>query len=259
MRSAMEWLEEFDGFDDLVLFLDFDGTLAPIVERPGDARPLEGVVDLVEKISKYIPVGVISGRGLDDVRKRFGADGIYYAGSHGMEILTPHGERHEPEKVQELSEEIDRQRARLHEIFDDVDGVELEEKRFGMAVHFRRNPEARQQVERALNAAVEDHPRLKVGEGKMVRELQPDLDWHKGTALRFIWQKIPRGESCFALYLGDDVTDEDAFEEIGDDGMGILVAEEKRPTAAGLGLDNPQQVRDFLMALLARIEGADQA
>ena len=253
MHNAIEWLDDESDLDDLVLFLDFDGTLAPIVERPGDAQPLDGVTELVEAISERIPVAVISGRGLEDVAARLGADGVVYAGSHGMEIRDRQGMRHESEKLKSLLPEIDALETGLREQFSKHSEIEVERKRFGVAVHFRRAPKLREDVEQILEHLVETHHHFTVGTGKMVRELQPNLGLNKGTALRFIWNVVDEEQRRRPIFIGDDVTDEDAFEMIEDRGIGILVGEHDRPTAARLRLDDPGEVRAFLRRLAKRL------
>lgn len=254
MQSAMEWFDEQDVFDDLAVFLDFDGTLAPIVDRPGEARPVDGVTEVVEAIATRLPVAVISGRGLDDVAQRLGADGIYYSGSHGMEIQSPDGERDETPQLQALLPVLDHHEEQLRRRFAEEPGVEIERKRFGVAVHFRRRPEARDTVQRVVEEAAGQSPKLKWSTGKMVRELQPDVDLHKGTALRAIRERIDEEHALRPIYIGDDRTDEDAFEAIADDGIGILVAQDQRPTAARLRLDDPVQVKAFLRRLAKRLD-----
>lgn len=248
MEHGIKWLKNRERADDLALFLDFDGTLAPIVERPGDARPLEGIPELIERIGRHIPVAVISGRGLDDVSDRLGTSSIYIAGSHGMEIRPPHQPAEAEERVESLLPVLDDEEARLRDHFAEVSGIEIERKRFGIAIHFRRRPEAREKVEKAIEKSIEAHPELKMGTGKMVRELQPDVDVDKGTALRIIRERIDASQQ-WALYVGDDRTDEDAFEAVADDGAGILVAEEPRSSAARYWLRDPREVRQFLEAI----------
>ena len=254
MQSAMTWLKKQSKVEDLVLFLDFDGTLAPIVERPDDARPLDGIRELVELIAERIPVAIISGRGLDDVVKRLGAQGIYYAGSHGMEIQDREGQRHEADELKELLPELGQHEAWLRDWFSDLPEIEIERKRFGVAVHFRRAPTAGVEVEQALQRILERSPGLKIGTGKMVREVQPDVAQNKGTALRFIWDAIDKQRRRRPIFIGDDVTDEDAFEVIRDRGVGVLVARQGRSTAAELILESPKQVRQFLYCLVDKLD-----
>lgn len=252
MKSAMEWLREAGDLGKIALFLDFDGTLAPIIERPREAKALEGTEELVSALGEKIDVAVISGRGLDDIRRRFWVDDIYYAGSHGMEIVAPDGRVHEPEAVEQYLPVLNRIEGPLRDRFAGRDGIEIERKRFGLTVHFRREPEAKGEVEQVLGQIVAENPGLKVGLGKMVRELQPDVEWDKGHALRFIQKQLADvGRGGRPIYIGDDWTDEHAFEVIEDEGIGILVSEEERPTAARYGLANPGEVQEFLRALEA--------
>lgn len=253
MKEATQWLQEQADVEDLAIFLDFDGTLAPIVERPGDARPVEGVAPLIERIAEWLPVAIISGRGLDDISDRLGAEGIHYAGSHGMEIRGPHGEHHEFEELTELLPELDRREARLREELSDVAGVEVERKRFGIALHYRRNPKARPTVEEVAAEAADASPRLKVSTGKKLRELQPDVELDKGTALRYILDRVDPEGRRRPLYIGDDRTDEDAFAVIGDEGIPIVVGDEGRETLAKYRLRDPEAVRNFLERLANRL------
>lgn len=256
MQSALEWIDGREDMGEIALFLDFDGTLAPIVDRPGDARPLDGIADLVESIGERIPVGVISGRGLDDVFKRLGVAGIYYSGSHGMEIQEPDGSRDKSAQLEALIPEVDRHEAWLRRRFSEISEVEIERKRFGVAVHFRRRPQMREEVEKAVRQIVEESGGLRAERGKMVREVQPDVDRDKGTALRSIWNRFDAEQRRRPIYIGDDRTDEDAFSAIQEVGLGILVAEEQRPSAARLRLSNPEEVRDFLRRLSEKLQAS---
>lgn len=253
MKKATDWLERAERLEQTLLFLDFDGTLSPIVDRPGEARPLEGVPEVLEEIGKSIPLAVISGRGAEDVKTRLGVEGIYVAGSHGMEIVDPGGREHQPEKVGAFLEILDEEERRLRERFVNREAVEIERKRFGVAVHYRRAPEEEEGIRNELQAILRRRKDLKIGEGKKVLELQPDVDWDKGRALDFIFEELGR-QGGLPIYIGDDVTDEDAFREIRRrDGVGILVAEEERPSAAKYRLRSPEEVRSFLKAFSERL------
>lgn len=253
VEDARQWLEQTESVDDLVVFLDFDGTLAPIVDRPAQARPVEGVVAIIEELATLVPVAIISGRGLDDVRRRLGAEGIYYAGSHGMEIRHPDGRRHDDPELTRMLPGLDRHEEWLRRIFAEVEGVEIERKRFGIAVHYRRNPEARSKVEQRVAEVVRRNPGLKVGQGKMVREVQPNVELDKGTALRFIRDQIDPDTSRRPLYIGDDKTDEDAFAALEDDGISILVGQATWETGADYRLSDPMEVRQFLRDLVEEL------
>lgn len=258
MRQGREWLEQQASVADVICFLDFDGTLAPIVDRPGEARPLDGVVGLVEGLSTVIEVAVISGRGVEDVRQRLGANGIYYSGSHGLELMDPSGAV-ECLVDEALVERIDEAERALRRRFVEVEGVELERKAASIAVHYRRAPDRSSEVSRVLQKLAktlgdEEH-RLGIHEGKMVLELQPQIGRDKGTALVAIWEAIDPGRNRRPIYIGDDRTDEDAFEVIADHGEGaaILVASHPRPSHAEWRLDDPHAVKAWLKALASRL------
>jgi trehalose-phosphatase len=94
------------------------------------------------------------------------------------------------------------------------------------------------------------HDNLRKTVGKKVFELQPKLDWHKGKALRWLRQALKLDTADrLPVFIGDDVTDEDAFEEIRGYGVGIVVREESRPTFARYALEDPAEVATFLARL----------
>jgi alpha,alpha-trehalase len=232
---------------DTVLLLDYDGTLTPIVSHPQDAWLGEEMRETLLKLANWCTVAVISGRGLEDVRKRVAIDGIYYAGSHGFEIEGP-GIKMEHENALTFVPLLDELEADLRDVLASVDGALVERKRFSIALHYRNVSEADAPlVEAAADKAVKSAPRLRKTYGKMVYELQPDIDWNKGRAVEWLLDVLEVGEKDTAVfYLGDDVTDEDALEAVKDFGTGIVVGEGDRKTAAHYRLADVEEVRDFL-------------
>jgi len=107
-------------------------------------------------------------------------------------------------------------------------------------------------VEASVDDALARHPDLRKGYGKQVFELQPRLDWHKGTAVLWLLHALALdGPDVLALYIGDDLTDEDAFRTVADRGIGIVVAAGARPTAASYVLKHPEEVHAFLRHLIS--------
>ena len=242
------------------VFFDFDGTLSEIVKDPDSAQLSDGAADALTALSAQCPVAILSGRDLADVRQRIGLPGIWYAGSHGFELTGPDDEHHQNEEAAASIPVLAEAAAELAEQLDHIPGVVVEHKRFGVAVHYRNAARDRiGEVAAAVRSAAQ-RTALRVTTGREVIELRPNIDWDKGKTLRWVLDYIQDKERQSApepllpIYLGDDITDEDGFDAVHDDGVAILVRHSDdgdRATAAGYALDNPDQVREFT-ALLAR-------
>lgn len=235
------------------IFLDYDGTLTPIVESPDKAVLSESMRDTILSVAKRFKTAVISGRDLQDVRDKVGIDHIYYAGSHGFDIAGPGGQRETFQQGQEFLPDLDKAETMLKEKAGKIPGVLLERKKFSIAVHYRKVArEAVGQVKEAVDRVASRFDGLKASSGKKVYELRPDMDWDKGKALLWVLDSLDlKGSDVLPLYIGDDTTDEDAFRAIKDQGIGIVVMEASRPTAARYRLRDPGEVRKFLDRLAA--------
>jgi len=237
----------------LLVGLDFDGTLTAIVDRPEDARLTSDTRVVLARLAERSDtcVAILSGRALDDVRDRVGIPGLYYAGNHGLEIAGPKLECMHPAALAALPE-LRAAAAELQQRLREVPGAMVEDKGVTLSVHYRMvAPAARSAVRDVALRSVSMRPGIRVTQGKMVVELRPDVEWHKGTALAFIRRSLPAGEAALAVFLGDDRTDEDAFRALGPEDWGVLVAATPPPrTAARSFLADPQEVVAFLRALL---------
>ena len=237
---------------DVCVFLDYDGTLTPIVERPEDAVLDPVMRQRLKRVAARFRTAVISGRGLDDLVARVGVEDIFYAASHGFELRHPNGETRANDEAEAAAERLGELQEALAATLGTTDGVQLERKRFGLAVHFRRvAAEDAADVEQAVREVARDFPELAIKSGKKVFEFVPDLDWDKGKAVEWILQTTGLGpETAYPLFLGDDVTDEDAFRAIDDWGCGIVVGlDGPRDTHAYFILDDVEAVGRFLDAL----------
>ncbi len=240
-----------------VVFLDFDGTLSPIVERPEDAALLPDARRAVERLAARMPVVVVSGRGREDVARRVGLAQLTYAGSHGFDIAGPRiAHRVAPETAAAIS----RVTADLRRRLAGVPGAQLEPKGPTVAVHYRRvDPAAAGRVEAAVDAALEGEDELVKTGGKKVFEVRPALDWDKGRAVLFLLAAMGLdGPEVLPLYVGDDLTDEDAFRALAarpTGGIGVRVADEPAATAAAYSLASPAEVAR-LLDRLAELPGA---
>jgi trehalose-phosphatase len=240
------------------VFLDYDGTLTPIVQRPELALLSDDMRDAVRTLAQNCTVVVMSGRDLSDVRARVGLEDIVYGGSHGFEISGPRGMHIEQQQGSEFLPWLDQVELALRERLGRIAGVLVERKKYAIAVHFRQVAQADlEAVESAVNAVLATQPKLRKTHGKKIFEVQPDIDWDKGRAMIWLLAKLGLAQSdAFVLYLGDDSTDEDAFRALNTHGhgIGILVRDEARDTAAQYALGSIEEVRRFLgeLATLAR-------
>jgi alpha,alpha-trehalase len=234
------------------IFLDYDGTLTPIVERPEDAVLDPRMRERLRRVAARYRTAVISGRGLEDLVERVGVPDIFYAASHGFELRHPGGEELSNEAAERAAEGLDDLAAMLERKLADTPGTQLERKRFGLAVHYRRAASgAEATVERAVQEAAATFPSLTLKTGKKVFEFVPDLEWDKGEALKWILETAGLGpDTAYPIFIGDDVTDEDAFRAIDDWGCGIAVGEDgPADTFAYFKLDDVEAVGRFLEAL----------
>lgn len=229
--------------------LDFDGTLSEIVADPDTAALVEGAGAALERVALQCPVAILSGRDLADIRDRVGLPGIWYAGSHGFELIDPDGNYHRNDAASAAVPVLERAAAQLRAELGAIPGARVEHKRFAVAVHYRNA--APERVGEITAAAHRQGHRLnlRVTGGRKVVELRPDIDWDKGTALAWIGERVHQTGRVLPIYVGDDLTDEDAFDAIRLNGIGVVVRHDEdggRPTAAQFTLNNPGEVREFL-------------
>ncbi|MFD1094833.1 trehalose-phosphatase [Salegentibacter chungangensis] len=234
-----------------LFFLDFDGTLAPIVTHHQDAAMDPEMKNIVEKLASEYKIAVISGRGLSDVKKRVGLENIYYAGSHGFEISGPGNFSKDNEEAKKILPVFEKTEPVLKERLKHIQGVEFERKKFTLAIHYRQAAgSAEEEVHRITEEVLAKHKQLKIGEGKKVIEIRPNLEWDKGKAVEILKMKIGNSETAaYSVYIGDDVTDEDAFETL-ENGLGILVGDHGKETYADFRLKDVEEVKEFLSKLL---------
>ena len=236
----------------IAVFLDYDGTLSPIVETPDLAVMPEDIRETVTELSRHCPVGIISGRDLKDVQDKVRIDSIVYAGSHGFDIAGPKGLEVGHTVGEEFLPVLDNAEKELLRQLDSIQGVFVERKKFAIAIHYRRlDPEKVEGVETIVDEIAARHPGLRKSYGKKIFELQPSMDWHKGKALFLFLRTLKLdGEDVLPFYIGDDVTDEDAFRALKGRGIGIVVWDHSYETAAVYSLKNPDEVLEFLLRLI---------
>ena len=256
LPSALDHVQEIAGARQhaLAVFLDYDGTLTPIVSRPEQAVLSDSMRAVLRALATKLPVAILSGRDLEDVRRRVGIDAIVYAGSHGFDIAGPRGLRRQT--ATESLPDLGMAEKELHEALDGISGARVERKRFSIAAHYRNVGEnCVPEVQRLVEAVAARHPELRRIDGKKVYELLPNVDWHKGKAVLWLLRTLDlEGENVRPIYIGDDRTDEDAFGvlDLEERGVGVIVTEHPRQSAACYMLADSSEVELFLRSLIAR-------
>lgn len=237
-----------------VIFLDYDGTLTPIVKRPEDAVLSDEMRKTLEELAEEFKVAVVTGRDKEDVESLVGIEKLIYAGSHGYIITGPDEMLMEHPDSKKIIPKLDQiEKEVVQALKDTTEGTQVDRKRYAIGIHYRNaRKEDRDVVFRVVDDMLRKHPGHKKGEGKMIVEIKPDTDWHKGKAVEWILEALDLAdnEDVMPLYIGDDITDEDAFETLIDKGIGILVGGHGQPTAAPFALKNVFQVRQFFEKLL---------
>jgi trehalose-phosphatase len=237
----------------LLLCLDFDGTLSEIVPHPANARPLGGLGEVLTALTRdpgRIRVAIISGREIAEVRRLLGVErGILFAGTHGLEIVGVDGVSRLVPGLEAAERDLAAARAWLGHNVATTDGFVIEDKRVAIAVHYRMvDPALARERCAALQGFVEAKtPALHILRGKMIDELLPRGVGGKGGAIRALLREAAEPKSV-PVYFGDDTTDEDAFRQIRDDGIGVLVGS-PRPSWARYRVAGPSAVRQQLAEL----------
>jgi trehalose 6-phosphate phosphatase len=240
------------------VFLDYDGTLTPIVARPEDALISESMREAVRGLAERCTVCVVSGRDRRVVQELMGVDDLIVAGSHGFDIWSPAGGAIEREEGADFGDVLDEVKERLRQEARSIEGALIEPKKTSVAAHYRLvSQEERPKVKEIVDAVLAEHPdELKVTPGKMVYEIQPKIEWDKGRAVLYLLDALDLDrEDVLPMYLGDDITDEHAFEALAGKGVGVFVGSAVDPevagrtTAADYVLHTVEEVEHFLNAL----------
>ena len=247
----------------LCLFLDYDGTLAPIVDQPELAFISDECRATLQSVAATCPVALVSGRSNDKLRAFVQLDGLYLAGSHGVHIVGPYGapvDGPDPEAMLGVDAlaALDAARTELDDELGSIPGYLTENNVYCITAHYRMvAPSEHERVRDAVLAVLARYPVLCHKEGKMVHELRPSIAWDKGKAVEWLLAMLKKAQadgaagasssdaaadepSCpppalplLPVYLGDDVADEDAFRAVAAaGGIGIKVADAPLPRSA---------------------------
>jgi trehalose-phosphatase len=242
----------------ILLFLDYDGTLTPIVESPADAVIPRQTKELLRRLSKnpQVKLSIVSGRALKNVKGIVGIKDIIYVGNHGLEIEGPKI-RFESPVSPRLSATITEIKEELSEKLSAIKGAFVEDKGLTLSVHYRLvhkklAPLVKTIVHETLILHVVKNI-IKIKPGKKVLEIRPPVEWDKGKVALWLLVRqlaILEDKNVLPIYVGDDLTDEDAFKALRNKGLTVFVG---KPTAsyARYYLKNTGEVTEFLKRILA--------
>jgi alpha,alpha-trehalase len=239
------------------VFLDYDGTLTPIVSRPELAVLSEEMRATLERLTAACTVAIVSGRDRLDVEGLVKVAGLVYAGSHGFDIVGPGGLDMQHEEGARYRPILEQAADEIEQRVGGIEGVLIERKKYAVAIHYRLvADEHLPQIDAAVDEVSAAHPELRRTGGKKVYELRPKLEWHKGKAVLWLLEALDLDHpDVVPFYLGDDETDEDAFRALADRGVGVMVAEDPGATSAHYLLRDPGEARAFLDRLIDTVEG----
>lgn len=228
--------------NNIFLFLDYDGTVTPIVDSPDKAILSEEMRSLIIRLKEIIPVAIVSGRTLHDIKQRVNIEKMIYAGNHGAEIWDGN-KLVVGQQLSDSKKALKKIIRELKEALSCVQGVMVEDKGVTVSIHFRMvNTQNLGRLFDIFWSIADSYKGLfRITSGKKVFEIRPYGIWNKGDAVKWIWKNF--GKKRFPIYVGDDTTDEDAFKVIKGKGIGICVG---RSPEADYYLETQEEVRMLL-------------
>lgn len=260
-KVLTDWIEEWLGDGRSLLFMtDYDGTLTPHVPNPSEARLEQRVQQNLAAMARaaQVRLAIISGRDLGDVAARVGVPGAVYAGCHGLQVDGPGIAFSHPEAVAQ-QRTVQAIGAALTQRVAGIDGVRVESKRLGITVHYRDvSDDARRLVEVELAQALErEGGRLKIFHGTKALEILPQVAWSKGHCAWQIrdWAHQTLPKPVLSVYMGDDWTDEMAFEALLGQAITVRVGSPDTISRATYRLQDVEAVHELLERMAAVLGG----
>ncbi|KAI3453527.1 hypothetical protein Pfo_010190 [Paulownia fortunei] len=253
----------------LVMFLDYDGTLSPIVDDPDRAFMSSEMRSAVRSVAKHFPTAIISGRSRDKVYDLVGLKELYYAGSHGMDIMFPARDMVSQDHLNCVkSTDLQGKEVNLFqpaseflpmisevfrtfvEITKDIKGAKVENHKFCVSLHYRNVDEnSWPLIAQYVHDILKDYPRLRLTHGRKVLEVRPVIDWDKGRAVEFLLESLVNIAMCsqFILVMTELMK---MHSRKGNRGYGILVSTVPKESNAFFSLRDTSEVQDFLESLV---------
>lgn len=242
---------------EVALFLDYDGTLTPIAKHPSRAHLSAAMRRLLRGLLKDpdVWVAIVSGRELEDLKRRVRVPGLYYVGNHGLELEGP--------EMHYLNPAARKSRQTLRKVLGElkmalrgIKGAWVEDKKLTLSAHSRQVASKEKILVRnavyEVTRPYQVKKLVRVTFGKEVFEVRPPVHWDKGKVVRWLLarQEAIREGEALPVYVGDDLTDEDAFEALGRRGVTVAVGPNDPLTRAAYTVKSPVEVKRFLRLLL---------
>jgi trehalose 6-phosphate phosphatase len=240
----------------IVLFLDYDGTLVDFKEKPTDVTTPIQIKKILQQIIKNpkITVIIVTGRSLNDIKKLLTIKGLSFLALHGLHFKIGNQSSFCCTQTDELRLLIKKIKKEMQQKMQDEKGAFLEDKELTIVLHYRLLPTKKiQTIREKFNETIQviDHKkRLEIINGEKILEARPK-GWNKGKAIEMFLKKYKKEKNILPIYIGDDITDEDAFRFLGTKGISIhVVNTSKRKTTANYWVKNTEEVLFFLQFLL---------
>ncbi|MDO8580477.1 MAG: trehalose-phosphatase [Candidatus Omnitrophota bacterium] len=239
------------------MFLDYDGTLTPIVERPELAILSRETKEVLEKLirNERFHVFVVSGRAMADVKMLVGIDNIVYIGNHGLEIEGA-GIDFGEFPFARFREVLEYLKLEINKELIFFKGAFIEDKGLGLSVHYRMLNLKEESIFKIfferITKEFSSRNEIRIVQGKKVFEIRPPIEWDKGKAVLWLLkahEEAMNNQKAVAVYIGDDQTDEDAFKALNKIATTIHIGN-PQSTAAKYFLESPQDVTKFLRCLV---------
>ena len=252
VKEAWADLHELISGNRIVLFLDFDGTLTVVHDRPDLAQLSRSMRSRLFRLASSVTVAIVSGRDRADVAEKVGLQQLTYAGCHGFDIEDPYLPPVPKFAHYVTAGEVEGFGEAIKDAVGPVSGTIVKVKTWAVAVHYREvAPGDIDRLESSIMDLVDSCSKFRARKGKKVIEVTPDVDWDKGRAVAWLLKIFEeRDGPALPIYIGDDITDEDAFRSLSGLGITVLVSGCDKETAASFRARDPEEVGWFLDRVL---------
>ncbi len=250
--------KEVKSSEELLFCSDYDGTLVRFTEHPGKTTTSSEILSLFQELKdkEKVNLAILSGRSLERLKELVPLDGITLCGLHGMAMEDDKGKKQIWNGAEKAHNKLSRLKTLLADKYSERDELLIEDKEYAVGFHYRKFDGNIEELRQSFYETVEEEldEDLEVLEGDKVFEIRP-RGWDKGDALRTLMNRSI--SEAMTVYIGDDKTDEDAFEVLKDEknAYPVIVTEERTvDTDADYSLNGPEEVKKLLKFMTSIFE-----